>query len=61
MQFLLLDLGHLDLGFDPKSEIVRVYAYSARTGPRPRSGWPPVCGTICLAAVIQGAWSSSSR
>jgi hypothetical protein len=26
-QFLLLDLGHTDLGFDPKSEIVRVYAY----------------------------------
>ena len=27
MQFLLLDLGHLDLGFDPKNEILRVYAY----------------------------------
>ena len=27
MQFLLLDLGHIDLGFDPKSEILRVYAY----------------------------------
>jgi hypothetical protein len=27
MQFLLLDLGHLDLGFDPKNEIGRVYAY----------------------------------
>jgi len=27
MQFLLLDLGHLDLGFDPKNEVVRVYAY----------------------------------
>ena len=26
-QFVLLDLGHIDLGFDPKSEIVRVYAY----------------------------------
>lgn len=26
-QFLLLDLGHIDLGLDPKSEIVRVYAY----------------------------------
>jgi len=26
-QFLLLDLGHIDLGFDPKNEIVRVYAY----------------------------------
>jgi hypothetical protein len=26
MQFLLLDLGHIDLGFDPKNEILRVYA-----------------------------------
>ncbi len=26
MQFLLLDLGHTDLGFDPKNEILRVYA-----------------------------------
>lgn len=26
-QFLLLDLGHIDLGLDPKNEIVRVYAY----------------------------------
>ena len=26
LQFLLLDLGHLDLGFDPKNEILRVYA-----------------------------------
>jgi len=26
-QFLLLDLGHIDLGFDPKNEVVRVYAY----------------------------------
>ena len=27
MQFLLLDLGHIDIGFDPKNEILRVYAY----------------------------------
>lgn len=27
MQFLLLDLGHINLGFDPKNEILRVYAY----------------------------------
>jgi len=26
-QFLLLDLGHINLGFDPKNEILRVYAY----------------------------------
>ncbi len=27
MHFVLLDLGHVDLGFDPKNEILRVYAY----------------------------------
>jgi len=27
MQFLLLNLGHTDLGFEPKNEILRVYAY----------------------------------
>jgi hypothetical protein len=27
MQFLLLDLGHMDLGFDAKNEILRVYVY----------------------------------
>ncbi len=27
MQFLLLDLGHLGLGFDPKNEVLRTYAY----------------------------------
>ena len=27
MQFLLLDLGHVDLGFDPKNELLRVYAH----------------------------------
>lgn len=27
LQFLLLDLGHIDFGFDPKNEILRVYAY----------------------------------
>jgi len=27
MQFLLLDLGHVNLGFDPRNEILRVYGY----------------------------------
>jgi len=27
MQFVLLDLGHIDLGFEPQNEILRVYAY----------------------------------
>jgi hypothetical protein len=26
-QFLLMDLGYIDLGFNPKNEIIRVYAY----------------------------------
>ncbi len=26
LQFLLLDLGHIDLGFDPRNNIIRVYA-----------------------------------
>jgi hypothetical protein len=26
LQFLLLDFGHIDLGFDPRNNIVRVYA-----------------------------------
>lgn len=27
MQFLLLDIGHIDIGFDIKNEILRVYSY----------------------------------
>ena len=27
MQFVLLDLGHVDLGFEVRNEILRVYAY----------------------------------
>ncbi len=30
MQLLLMDLGHLDLGFDPKNEVLRAYAYLGR-------------------------------
>ena len=33
MQWLLLDLGHIDLGFDPRSEILRVYANLADRTP----------------------------
>jgi len=41
-QFLLLDLGHIDLGFDPKNEILRVYAYlgDKRT---PLNKWLAAC------------------
>ena len=27
MQFLLMDLGHVDLGFDPRNEVLRAYAH----------------------------------
>jgi len=42
MQFLLLDLGHIDLGFDPKNEILRVYAHlgDERT---PTKEWLAAC------------------
>lgn len=33
MQFALLDLGHLDLGFNPKNEILRVFAYLGEKNP----------------------------
>ena len=33
MQLLFLDLGHIDLGFDPKNEILRVYAYLGEKTP----------------------------
>jgi len=42
MQFLLLDLGHLDLGFDPKNEILRVYAYLGE-GKTPVKEWLAAC------------------
>ena len=31
MHFLLLELGHVDIGFNPKNEILRVYAYLGET------------------------------
>ena len=41
-QFLLLDLGHVDLGFNPANEVKRVYAYLgyART---PAQEWLAAC------------------
>lgn len=38
MQFLLLDLSHVDLGFNPKNEILRVYAYLG-DDPTPVKQW----------------------
>ena len=42
LQFLLLDLGHIDLGFDPRNNILRVYAClgEERT---PVKEWLAVC------------------
>jgi hypothetical protein len=42
MPFLLLDLGHIDLGFDPRNEILRTYAYLGehRT---PEKEWLAAC------------------
>jgi hypothetical protein len=42
MQFLLMDLGYLDLGFDPKNEILRVYAYLG-TDHTPVEEWLVAC------------------
>jgi hypothetical protein len=41
MQFLLLDLGHADLGFDPRNEILRVYACLG--DPAPVKRWLAAC------------------
>lgn len=50
MQFLLLDLGHVDLGLDPKNEILRVYAYlgGERT---PIKEWLAACLWFNLALM----------
>jgi hypothetical protein len=42
LQLLLLDLGHIDLGFDPKNEILRVYAYLGGEG-TPVKEWLAAC------------------
>jgi hypothetical protein len=52
MQFLLLDLGHTDLDFDPKNEIVRVYA---QLGDKtPTKEWLAGCLWHCLHTNVQG-------
>ena len=50
MQFLLLDLGHIDLGFDPKNEILRVYAYLGRER-TPVREWLASCLWYTLALM----------
>jgi len=62
LQFLLLDLGHIDLGFDPRNNIVRVYAClgEERT---PVKEWLAACLWYTLVHNQQGgligSWTSS--
>jgi hypothetical protein len=51
MQWLLMDLGHVDLGFDPKNEILRVYAYLGERR-SPTREWL----TACLWYNIARSW-----
>lgn len=60
MQFLLLDLGHKDLGFNPKNEILRVYAYLSDDH-RPVTRWlaASLWFTLALmppASLYQWGW-----
>jgi hypothetical protein len=60
MQFLLLDLGHVDLGFDPKNEILRVYAYLGEDH-APIKRWLAACLWFNLtlmppASLYQWGW-----
>jgi hypothetical protein len=62
LQFLLLDLGHIDLGFDPRNNILRVYAClgEERT---PVKEWLAACLWYNLVHNQQGgligSWASS--
>jgi hypothetical protein len=62
LQFLLLDLGHIDLGFDPRNNILRVYAClgEERT---PVKEWLAACLWYNLVhnqhGGLIGSWTSS--
>jgi hypothetical protein len=62
LQFLLLDLGHIDLGFDPRNNILRVYAClgEERT---PVKEWLAACLWYNMVHNQQGgligSWTSS--
>jgi len=62
LQFLLLDLGHIDLGFDPRNNILRIYAClgEERT---PVKEWLAACLWYNLVHNQQGglmaSWTSS--
>lgn len=60
MQFLLLDLGHVDLGSDPKNEILRVYAYLG--GERsPTKEWLAACLWRTLTHNMGGLLNSGAH
>ena len=62
LQFLLLDLGHIDLGFDPRNNIVRVYACLSEER-TPIKEWLAACLWYNLVHNQQGglvgSWTSS--
>ena len=52
LQLLLLDLGHIDLGFDPGNEIRRVYAYLDEK--TPVKEWLAACLWHTLSTSLHG-------
>ncbi|MBN1102083.1 MAG: hypothetical protein JXL84_01575 [Deltaproteobacteria bacterium] len=62
LQFLLLDLGHIDLGFDPRNNVLRVYA-SLGEERTPVKEWLAACLWYNLVHNQQGgligSWTSS--
>ena len=59
-QFLLLDLGHIDLGFDPKNEILRVYAYLGDKK-TPMNKWLAACLWYTLTLGHAGLYNGFCR
>jgi hypothetical protein len=61
MQFLLLELGHKDIGFDPKNEIVRVYAYLGAEKTQVKA-WLAACLWYNLMYATGGlAWNNKNQ
>jgi hypothetical protein len=62
LQFLLLDLGHIDLGFDPRNNILRVYACLGEERTKVKE-WLAACLWYNLVHNQQGgligSWTSS--
>jgi hypothetical protein len=57
-QFVLLDMGHVDLGFDPKNEILRVYAYLGEDH-SPEKVWLAAClwyTLVCMPPASLYKW-----